>query len=274
MRDVSIYRWGEKMNMAVVPAKNEQGRIGKVLGMLSKTSVQQIIVVVNGSRDNTMQEVKSLKMPNVNILYFRKELGIDIPRAVGAYKAFRCGATSVVFVDGDMIGDIFANINELLFAVNSKKIDLALTNCYPDITYSNELTEQIMIFRALLNINLGLYHKIDIATPSHGPHAVSRKLLEITNFRDFAVPPVILALAARNKLSIDIATTIPQNKLGSKVKNYAHSRKIADTIIGDSLEALCYFKGLPRQRHYLSREFQGYNLCRRFDLLERFMNTC
>lgn len=271
MRDVSIYRWGEKMNMAVVPARNEQGRICKVLKMLSKTSVKQIIVVVNGSTDRTMQEIKALKMPNVNILYFKKKLGIDVPRAVGAYKAFKCGATSIVFVDGDMVGDIFSNIDELLAAINKGKIDLALTNCYPYISYSNELTEQIILFRALLNINLGLYHKITIATPSHGPHAVSRKLLEIANFKDFAVPPVILASAAKHKLSIDIATTIPQNKLGSKVKNYAHSRKIADTIIGDSLEALCYFKGLPRQRHYLSREFQGYNLCRRFDVLEKFM---
>ena len=45
------------MNMAVVPAKNEQGRIGKVLTLLKETPVEKIIVVVNGSSDNTMKEV-------------------------------------------------------------------------------------------------------------------------------------------------------------------------------------------------------------------------
>lgn len=261
------------MNMAVVPAKDEQGRIGKVLNMLKKTFVEQIIVVVNGATDDTMREVKAQKMANVKILYFKKKLGIDIPRAIGAYRAFKDGATSVVFVDGDMVGDISQNINELLFAIKKRNIDLALTDCYPYITYSNELTEQIMLFRALLNINLALYHKITIATPSHGPCAISRKLMEAADFRDFAVPPVILASAAKQKLSIDIATTIPQNKLGSKIRNYPHSRKIADTIIGDSLEALCYFKGTPRKRCYISREFQGYNPDRRFDLLEKFIRS-
>lgn len=43
------------MNMAVVPAKNEQGRIGKVLTLLKETPVDKTIVVVNGSQDNTMK---------------------------------------------------------------------------------------------------------------------------------------------------------------------------------------------------------------------------
>lgn len=259
------------MNIAVVPAKNEQGRIGKVLTMLGETKVDKIIVVVNGSKDNTMREIKSLKMSNVEILYFRNELGVDIPRAVGAYKAFKEGADCVIFVDGDMIGYILNNINELIAAVN-RGVDLALTDCYPDTFYGNELTQQILIFRKLLNLTLGLYKKIGVATPSHGPHAVSRKLLEKIDFRDIAVPPMLLAFAVKQNLLVDVATSLPQSKLGSKIRGYNHAIKIADTIIGDILEALNYFNDKPRTRIYLYKEFNGYNPDRHFDILEKFLN--
>lgn len=259
------------MNMAVVPAKNEQGRIGKVLTMLGETRIDRIIAVVNGSRDNTMREIKSLKMPNVEIIYFKPELGIDIPRAIGAYRAFKEGARSVVFVDGDMIGNILNHINELISAVTDGGVDLAMSDCYPESFYGNELAHQLLIFRKLLNVNLGIYHKVGLATPSHGPHAVSRRLLQKADFKDFAVPPVILAFAVKNAFNVETATSLPQNKMGSKSRGFYHAVKIADTIIGDSLEALNYFNDKPRTRIYLYREFQGYNPDRRFDILEKFL---
>lgn len=259
------------MNIAVVPAKNEQGRIGKVLTMLGETRIDRIIVVVNGSRDNTMREIKSLNMPNVEILYFKPELGVDIPRAIGAYRAFKEGACCVVFVDGDMIGNMLDHINDLISAVKDGGIDLAMTNCYPEIVYGNELTHQLLIFRKLLNVNLGIYHKVGVATPSHGPHAVSRRFLKKADFRDFAVPPVILAFAVKQEFCVDVATSLPQSKMGSKVRGFYHAVKIAETIIGDTLEALNYFNDKPRTRIYLHREFQGYNPRRRFDILEKFL---
>ncbi|HHW03543.1 MAG TPA: glycosyltransferase [Thermoanaerobacterales bacterium] len=259
------------MNIAVVPAKNEQGRIGRVFTMLGETRIDRIIVVVNGSKDNTMKEIKLLKMPNVEILYFRSELGVDIPRAIGAYRAFKEGACCVVFVDGDMIGNMMDHINDLISAVKDGGIDLAMANCYPEIVYGNELAQQLLIFRKLLNVNLGIYHRIGVATPSHGPHAVSHRFLKEADFRDFAVPPVTLAFAVKKDFRVDVATNLPQNKMGSKVRGFYHAVKITETIIGDTLEALHYFNDKPRTRIYLHREFQGYNPDRRFDLLEKFL---
>jgi glycosyltransferase involved in cell wall biosynthesis len=261
------------MNIAVVPAKNEEGRIGRVLTLLAETRADKIITVVNGSSDNTLREIKFLRLSKVEILYFKPELGIDIPRAVGAYRAFKEGAKAVVFVDGDMVGNILLLVNDLFLSVRERGIDLAMTNCYPDTTYGNKLTEQVLLFRKLLNVNLGIYHRIGVATPSHGPHAVSRRLMEMADFRDFAVPPVILAFAVKHNLSIDVPTALHQSKLGSRTRDYFHARKIADTIIGDTLEALNYFNGKPRTRTFLYREFQGYNPSRRFDILEKFIKT-
>ncbi|MGI6486357.1 MAG: glycosyltransferase family 2 protein [Thermoanaerobacterales bacterium] len=258
------------MDMVVVPAKDEEGRIHKVLKTLQKSFVQKIIVVVNGSSDNTMREIKALKMPQTEILFFRQGLGIDVPRAVGAFHAFKTGAKTVAFVDGDMIGNIASHVNDLIYSVK-KGTDLALTNCYPVITYSNALTEQILLFRALLNVNLGIYNVIGVASPSHGPHAVSRKLLELIDFKYFGVPPLVLSFAVKNKLTVKVSTTIPQSQLGSTLRDHIHASKICDTIIGDTLEALNYFFDKPKSRRYLYREFQGYNPERRFDILENII---
>lgn len=259
------------MNIAVVPAKNEQGRIGYVLNTLSNTLVEKIIVVVNGSTDNTMKEIKALKMKNLDILYFTPELGIDIPRAIGAYRAYKEGAMAVVFVDGDMIGDITSTVNELIFSIIHAKVDLAMTNCYPELSNKNELTEQILLFRTLLNLKLGIYEKIEVATPSHGPHAVSRRLLQIINFKYLALPPLVLAFAVKHNLNIDIPVKIPHSMLGSKIRSPFHAKKIADTIIGDTIEAINYFTNRPKTRCYLYKDYQGYNPFRRFDLLQKYI---
>lgn len=261
------------MNIAVVPAKNEQGRIGKVLTLLKETPVEKNIVVVNGSSDNTMKEVKGLRLANVEILYFTMELGIDVPRAIGAYYAYNRGATCIVFVDGDLVGDIRIQVSELIHAVKNHNVDLAMTDCYPDFEYRSELAEQVLLFRSLLNLKLGLYDKIGVATPSHGPHAVSRKLMEHIDFRYFAVPPMVLAFAKKLGFSVKVSAKLPQKFLGSKIRNYFHAKKIADTIIGDTLEAINYFNDRPRSRYYLYKEYQGYNPFRRFDILEKFLSN-
>jgi hypothetical protein len=97
--------------------------------------------------------------------------------------------------------------------------------------------------------------------------------MELADFRDFAVPPVILAFAVRYGLSIDVATRLPQNQLGSTIRNYFHAKKIADTIIGDTLEAINYFSDRPRTRCFLQKNYLGYNPFRRFDILEMFLKN-
>lgn len=261
------------MYFAVVPAHNEQGRIGSVLTMLKKTEIHKIITVVNGSIDNTFSEIKNLKIPNVEIIYFKAKLGVDIPRAIGAYAAFKQGAEVVLFLDGDMTGPILQNINDLISAIAHRGLDLALSNCYSTLPYSSILARRTMAYRKMLNISLGVYQKLGVSTPSHGPHAVSRRLLEKVDFTYFAVPPLILAFAVKKGFKVEVATSIDQKALGSTIRGYAHAKKIADTIIGDTLEALHYANGNPRLRTFDNQEFQGYNPYRRFDLLKKYISS-
>ena len=260
------------MISVVVPARNEAGRIATVLQNLGTLPVDHIIVIANGSKDATMREILNLRLPKLQIIYFHDCLGIDVPRAIGAKVALSLGSDVVAFVDGDMVGTFNENLMELAEGITLKHLDLALTNCYPSPPRHIERYNPTFQWRLNLNKELGLEKKIGLASTAHGPHAVSRRLLETIPVREIAVPPVVMALARQAKLRLDVATTIPHYRLGSSIKNQIHTNKIIDTIVGDCLEAIAVFRGEPRTRQWQNSTYLGYHSERRFDLLDLFLS--
>lgn len=259
------------MITAVVPAQNEAGRIATVLHNLGILPIDYIIVITNGSTDATLPEVLTAGIPKLQVLYFHESLGIDVPRSIGAKTAAALGSDVVLFIDGDMVGTFHDNILELIDGILRRHLDLALTNCYPQQPRHIERCNPTFQWRLALNKELGLERKLNFATPSHGPHAVSKRFLQTIALRELAIPPVPLALARLHKLNIDIATTIPHYQLGSAIKNQLHRNSIIDTIVGDCLEAIAVFKNQPRTRMFQNKSYQGYNSSRRFDLLDSFL---
>lgn len=259
------------MISVVVPAKNEAGRISTVLRNLSLLPVDHIILVINGSQDTTLQEALDMRNPKLQLLYFEAALGIDVPRAIGAKVAHAIGSDTVLFVDGDMVGTFNENLIELINNISLRHLDLALTNCYPAEPRHIERYNPTFHWRQTLNKELGLFKKVGLSTPAHGPHAVSRRFLETIPFRELAIPPVVMALARMNRLKIDVATTLPHYRLGSSIKNHVHANKIIDTIVGDCLEALSVFKGEERTRQWQGKNYIGYHSERRIDFIEQFL---
>lgn len=256
------------MIFAVVPAKNEAGRAAAVLRKLAALPIARIIFIANGCRDTTVCEVLRLQIPNLQFVYFREALGIDVPRAVGAKLALNGGCDIALFVDGDMTGAFDNELETLLRTMLKNKLDLGLTDCYPLPPRHIERCNPVFHWRLELNRALHLEKEIHLATPSHGPHAVSRRLLETVPLHELAIPPVALALARKHALKIGIATVIAHHRLGSAVKGPLHSEKIIDTIVGDCIEALAVSQGNPRSRVWQDRQYVGYHAARRFDILD------
>ncbi|SKC58718.1 glycosyltransferase family A protein [Maledivibacter halophilus] len=256
------------MIYAVVPAKDEGDGIDKTLDMLIKTDVDKILILINGSTDNTLEKVSNINSNKIIVNYFNKPLGLDIPRAIGALFAYKDGAESCVFVDGDMTGDIEDNINEIIYDLSFNNIDMALTDCYHEIQNNSNMAKILLAFRRQLNMELGLFEKIGYAIPSHGPHGVSRRFIDKVGFESFAMPPVSLALAAKNNLNIKVSTIIPNHMLKSTIKDEYHACQIAKTIIGDCIEASLTYQCNPSKRGFDGMEFLGYHKSRRFDILK------
>ncbi|NLP17546.1 MAG: glycosyltransferase [Firmicutes bacterium] len=257
------------MLAAVVPARNEEKRISQVLRHLRTVGANIILPVVNGCTDNTLAEIEALDWPEIKTLHFPQSLGIDIPRSVGAKAARDLGAGCVLFVDGDMVGELIAPLLSLEKAIRNE-VDLALTDCYPSTDYHSHLTRLVLSFRRRLNLTCGL-EELGVASPSHGPVAVSRHFLYQVPLQYLAIPPVALAQAHLSQLTIRVAASIPHERLQSAVKNDRHAHLVADTIIGDCLEALCHCIGIPPSRSFRGREYLGYHPQRRWDILAEFL---
>lgn len=259
------------MICAIVPARNEAGRAATVLKNLARLELDHIIFIANGCRDTTVCEAAKLPISTLQFLYFHESLGIDVPRAIGAKMALNLGADVALFVDGDMIGSMESNLRELIRAIPEKRLDLALTNCYPSPPRHIERCNPTFRWRMNLNKELNLEDKIHIASPAHGPHAVSKRFLQTIALHELAIPPAALALAQKHRLNIGLGTTIPHYLLGSSVKGQHHSTKIIDTIVGDCLEGIAIHRGTPRLRVWQNKTYVGYHSERRFDLLDEFL---
>jgi len=262
------------MIYTIVPARNEEEKIDKTLNMLLKTNTDKILVLVNGSTDNTLKKVSHINNDKIEILYFNKPLGLDVPRSIGAFFAYASGAASFIFVDGDMAGDISDNINEIISDVSLGGIDMGLTDCYPSTCdQSSNMAKTLLAFRRQLNLELGIYNRIGYAIPSHGPHGVSKRLIDKIGFESLSIPPVSLALAVKNKLNIRVSTRIPNYMLMSTTKDDFHASQITKTIIGDCIEACSIFRENKINRGFDGLDFLGYHKNRRFDILEWIMES-
>lgn len=257
------------MLCAVIPVQNEALRLNEVLHNILALPLDFVLPVVNGSRDGSPEIIGSFPQKDrIRQIHFEKPLGIDVPRAVGALHAHRMGADVVLFVDGDMAGDIRLVLKKLLQSVQNG-VDLSLVDCYPALDHevATPVVNELVALRKLLNRSLGLTG-LGTASPSHGPHAVSRRLLDSAPFRELAVPPVALVRAARKGLKVGVAASIPHCELGSPDRGPHHARLIAETIIGDHLEAFCVLNNRTRSRIRDGVTFNGYHHTRRWDLLE------
>lgn len=264
------------MFAAVVPVYNEESRIGRLLRrLLALGPLTQIFVIQNGSNPATRAEVYQVYQANrqrIRLIHFEEPLGIDVPRAVGAKLAYAGGAAYALFVDGDLAGEITRELTTILSKTARLRPDLALINCYPQKPVIDSLNEPLFYFRRLLSEELGLAGKIGIASPSHGPHLVSRRMLALVPWEDFCVPPTLLTHAVLQNLTVSVVGAIPHIRLGSQIKSSTHSQLIVDTIAGDCLEALCLFYGRPRSRSHGSKIYLGYHRQRRIDLLHTFLS--
>ncbi|SHK51639.1 Glycosyl transferase family 2 [Caminicella sporogenes DSM 14501] len=261
------------MIYTIVPVRNEENSIESTLKMLLKTKTDKVLILLNGSTDNTLNKLSKICSDKIELICFNKPLGLDVPRAIGAYFAYKEKASAFIFVDGDMKGDISSNINDIIIDISKNKVDMALTNCYPHLYRNNNLSKVLLAFRKQFNIELGIFNKIGYAIPSHGPHGISKKLLETVGFKSIAVPPISLALAVKNGLNIKISTEIPNYKLGSNIKDEFHAKQIAKTIIGDCIEALSIYRDEKARRGFNDTVFLGYHKNRRFDILEFIINA-
>jgi len=262
------------MICAVIPVQNEAKNIASVISTLLLLPVNIVLPVINGSTDGSGEIIARCLSDRVCPIWFKESLGIDVPRAVGAAHARELGVKTLLFVDGDMVGDIGKALLALSEAIEAGGADMALTDCYPADEFVPLSTQALQLcqIRELFNRAVGLGY-LRAASPAHGPHAVSRRLLDRLPLRELAVPPVTLAMAAQAGLKVVIGAQMPHCTLGSPDKGEEHARHIRHTIVGDYLEAFGVYRNTTRSRSLNGIVFDGYNHIRQFKVLDEYLKN-
>jgi glycosyltransferase involved in cell wall biosynthesis len=107
----------------IVPAYNEAARIGNVLRVLQKHPlIDEVIVVNDGSEDNTDKIVKKFK--SVRLISYKKNRG----KTFALLKGIRAAKNNILmFIDSDLIGLQPKNITDLISSVRSSKADVSIS---------------------------------------------------------------------------------------------------------------------------------------------------
>ncbi|MBN3525569.1 glycosyltransferase family 2 protein [Paenibacillus apiarius] len=216
---------------AVLTACNEENSIATVMKELSRLPLDETIVIVNGSTDNTLHAVRQ-SSDEATVVHYPEALGHDVGRSIGA-KLSR--ADIVLFVDGDF--SIPAEeMGAFVWSVHNG-VDVALNDIGPFL-HNFDKQDGITHCKQWLNRCLGrddLYANSMTAIP----HALSRKALDIIGIQALSVPPKAQALAIARGLhvrSVHAVDVINKNRV--RATNIGSDNPVAELILGDHLEAL------------------------------------
>jgi hypothetical protein len=221
----------EKKVAVILSVINEGRTISQILDQLQRLPLEEIIVVVNGSKDGTFTILRNHPTKPI-IIHYESALGYDIGRAIGA-KASQ--ADILVFIDGDMI----IRSEQILPYVHAVELgaDIALNDLTPYMPGFNR-RDSISIIKEFLNRSLG---RADLKANSLTavPHALSRKACEVIGYSSFAIPPMAQVIAIQQGLKVIApygVNVFQKNKI--KALNTGVGNVVEQMIIGDNLEAL------------------------------------
>lgn len=139
MNDQAIY--------IVIPAKDEAPRIGGVLSRIQSLGFQNVIIVNDGSSDNTAAIAK--EFDNTTILNHKLNLGAGAATQTGINYALKKGAEIIVTLDADhqhKPEDIYALIETL----KNKDLDVVIGSRF--LEPSNEIPFLRIVYNKIGNI--------------------------------------------------------------------------------------------------------------------------
>lgn len=215
---------------AVITVSNEERTIANVLGELQRMPLQEMIVVINGSTDNSFHIAR--KCPKATIVHYPNLVGHDVGRSIGAMLS---SADMLLFLDGD----IPVRIEELVPFIRAidQGWDLALNDITPYIGLFTHQDGVSMVKQFVNRVQGRLDLKANSMTAI--PHMLSRRAIQVIGYAALMVPPKAQAKAIRHGLricapaSIDVVTSNKATRLNTGTAN-----PVANLIVGDHLEAL------------------------------------
>ncbi|MBD0381612.1 glycosyltransferase family 2 protein [Paenibacillus sedimenti] len=219
-----------KSMAAVITVFNEEETIGHVLEQLRRLQIQEIIVVINGSTDNSFAVTRQTSP--ATIVHYPAAIGHDVGRSIGAMLTT---ADMVLFLDGD----IPIKAEQLLPFIQAMDggADVALNDLTPFIGQF-ALRDGVTMMKEFLNAIQG---RSDLKSNSMTaiPHMLSSNAIERIGAANLIVPPKAQSLAIKLGLRICAPASIDVIKENKVTRlNTGAFNPVSNLILGDHLEAM------------------------------------
>ncbi|KWX74577.1 glycosyltransferase family 2 protein [Paenibacillus jilunlii] len=211
----------------IIPAMNEAGTIAKVIaGARGVHPRCEVIVVVNGSADNTADIALS---QGARVILFEQPLGHDVGRSIGAEAA---KGEVLLFTDGDLV--IPASQLRPFVAAVSHGTDVALNDYSGPVR--SKFPHPVVLSKHALNIMLG---RSDLkgCSLTAVPHALSRKALAALGSGLLSRPPLAHAQAVLEGLLVKAVHKVPVGRLNAVRPKQAGADPLREVILTDHLDA-------------------------------------
>lgn len=195
----------------VIAAYNEEKRIGTVLKELTKNNYKNIIVVNDGSKDNT----KKISLENkATVLTHKVNLGQGAALRTGIKYSLKQGADIIVTFDGD--GQHKASeIHKLIQPIINKEADVTLGSRFLEGGNANNIPSSRKIILKLGVLFTRTISRIKVTDTHNGFRALSRyaaEKIKIT-YNGMSHASEILDEISRNKLRFkEVPVTITYNE--------------------------------------------------------------
>lgn len=218
----------------IITARNEELTLQDQLNELTRLPFEEIIVVVNGSTDNSYRIVRDHPAKAI-VVHFDSALGYDVGRAVGAKVS---SSDILLFLDGDMCIP-----SELLlpFIYEAELGADIVLNPLSSIVPNFAERDAVSMMKEFLNRCLGR-SDLHVDSLTAVPHAISRKAIKRLGSRILAIPPLAQARAIHCGLSVVKSSVVVDVFRSNRFREGNHGRgnPVEQLIIGDHLEAIYY----------------------------------
>lgn len=171
--------------VVVIPAFNESRHIRTIIEAIP-LSIQDIIVVDDGSTDNTAEVVKSITDERIQLISHRENLGVGAAMCTGYRHALKINADIIVKIDGD--GQMDPNeIEKIVLPVENGGADYSKGCRF----YDMQNLQQMPKIRLIGNLILSFMTKFvsgywQIFDPTSGFTAIHKRVLSRLNLSDLA----------------------------------------------------------------------------------------
>ncbi|WP_223285277.1 glycosyltransferase family 2 protein [Paenibacillus sp. PL91] len=230
----------DKSVAVIMTVMNEEDTIPILMMELNRLVIDELIIVVNGSKDQSFTKARELS--KATILYYPEPLGHDVGRSIGAKVA---KSDILVFIDGDIPLQA-EQLIPFVYAVE-KGMDVALNNVNSFLPIFSK-RDAVSHVKEFLNRSL---RRPDLKTNSLTtvPHALSRRAVDRIGYDHLAVPPKAHARAILEELRVGApfsVNVIAANR--RRAHNASTNNPVAEMIIGDHVEALSLSMSLKTKR--------------------------